>query len=196
MNLASEEAMPGAREVSDAPLSLEALYAAEGRFVWSSLARLGVAAKDLEDQLQEVFVVVHRQHTGFRGDAAVRTWLFQICRRVAANYRKRASTRREELFTPTSAEPRAPEGGPERAAMEGEARGQLLAMLEEMDMDKRAVFVMFEVELMPALEIAAIVGAPLATVYSRLAAARKIFDRGVERLQRTNDRAVGSRSAR
>ncbi len=161
--------------------SLDELYNHYGRFVWAALARFGVAEKDLEDQLQEAFLVVYRQQAQFRGDATAQTWLFEICRRVASNYRQLASTRREKMASHEIPEAIAEGEGPERAAMAGEARQYVLAILDEMDADKRVVFMMFEIDLTPAAEIAKIVDVPIATVYSRLAAARKIFEKGAER---------------
>ncbi len=49
---------------------------------------------------------------------------------------------------------------PEHEASDAEARVRLEAILDELDPDKRAVFVMFEVDGMSCDEIAAFVGAP------------------------------------
>ena len=48
--------------------------------------------------------------------------------------------------------------------------------LDAMDLDKRAIFVMFELEEMRCPEIAAVLGVPVGTVYSRLHAARHQFE--------------------
>ncbi len=53
------------------------------------LRNLGVGDADLPDALQEVFLVVHRKLSGFRGESAVRTWIYGICLRVAAAHRRR-----------------------------------------------------------------------------------------------------------
>ncbi len=47
--------------------------------------------------------------------------------------------------------------------------------LERLDDDKRAVFVLYELEELTLAEVASAVGAPVPTVYSRLLAARKII---------------------
>jgi len=44
-------------------------YARHADFVWASLSRLGVAHDELPDQLQEVFLVVHRGSTATTGRA-------------------------------------------------------------------------------------------------------------------------------
>ncbi|MBN9162167.1 MAG: sigma-70 family RNA polymerase sigma factor, partial [Myxococcales bacterium] len=47
---------------------------------------------------------------------------------------------------------------------------------------KRIVFVMFEIELMSAEEIAAVLEIPVGTVYSRMHWARREFQRAARRL--------------
>ncbi len=60
-----------------------------------------------------------------------------------------------------------------------------------MDLDRRAVFVMFEIEEMPCAEIAALIGVPVGTVYSRLYAARKELAKLLEREQASAARRGG-----
>jgi len=153
-------------------LSIRDIHERHADFVWRSLQRLGVRTRDLEDQLQEVFIVAHRRLDSFDGTSELTTWLFGICLRVAAAHRRRAHVR---LETPTfDGEP--PGAGasedPERTALEREAREELEELLSGLDPEKRAVFVMFEVEGFSAPEIASVMGTPLGTVYSRLATAR------------------------
>jgi RNA polymerase sigma factor (sigma-70 family) len=70
---------------------------------------------------------------------------------------------------------------PEHAASDRQARARLESMLDELDPDKRAVFVMFEIDRMSCDEIAALVGVPVGTVYSRLHGARKAFEKSLAR---------------
>src|SRR5262245_53861089 len=51
--------------VRAAPLDVAGVYAAHCDFVWRSLQHLGVRGADLEDLMQEVFVVVHRKLADF-----------------------------------------------------------------------------------------------------------------------------------
>jgi RNA polymerase sigma-70 factor, ECF subfamily len=50
-------------------------------------------------------------------------------------------------------------------------------VLDKMDLEKRAVFVMFELDELSSEEIATILGVPVGTVWSRLSAARKQFEK-------------------
>ena len=48
-----------------------------------------------------------------------------------------------------------------------------MTLIATLDEDKRAVFALHEIEQLPISEVAAIVGCPPATAYSRLAVAKK-----------------------
>jgi RNA polymerase sigma-70 factor (ECF subfamily) len=145
-------------------------------FVWRALRRLGVREADVEDACQEVFVVVHRRLGDFEGRSSVRTWVYGICVRVASDWRKRAHVRRE-IVTDTTPEPE-PDSGrdPQRALATREARRILDRILDELDDDKRAVFVLYEIEQLGMAEVADSLGCPLQTAYSRLHAARKLVE--------------------
>ncbi|OJH39781.1 RNA polymerase subunit sigma [Cystobacter ferrugineus] len=161
------------------PPDFQQVYAESALFVWRTLRRLGVREEDLEDVCQEAFVVVHRRLSDFDGSATVRTWLFGICRRVASDYRRRAHIRRE------TAVEELPEGAQAPEQVEVVARKQARALLdrilEELDEDKRAVFVLFELEQWPMAEVAQAVGCPLQTAYSRLYAGREHVKQAVAR---------------
>jgi RNA polymerase sigma-70 factor (ECF subfamily) len=150
-------------------------------FVWRTLQRLGVRSRDLEDQLQEVFIVAHRRLDSVDGSSQLATWLFGICLRVAAAHRRRAHVRREMPTLDGEAPEPEPSGDPERTAIEREAREELEQLLAGLDLEKRAVFVMFEVEGFTAPEIAKTMGTPIGTVYSRLAAARSELGKAAAR---------------
>jgi RNA polymerase sigma-70 factor (ECF subfamily) len=175
----------GAREPEgeDAALAdVARVYEVHAEFVWASLQRLGVRDSDLEDVLQEVFVVVFRKIDTFDGSAKMTTWLFGICLRVASAYRRR-SFRRHETSVAESPEVEVPPGlSPEEALASHQLRRRLGDLLDELDVDKRAVFVMFEIEEMPSEEIAKILGVPVPTVHSRLRAARKEFQKALARM--------------
>jgi RNA polymerase sigma-70 factor (ECF subfamily) len=166
--------------VSDRTPSVEELYAAHAELVWRTLFRMGVAEADLPDMLQEVFVVVHRRIASYDREARPTTWLYGICRRVAARYRRKAHRRRERAV---DAVPERSTGSATEDALEArDAQRRLDAILDQLDVDKRAILVMFEVEELSCHEIAAALDIPLGTVHSRLHAARKAFRKAYGRL--------------
>lgn len=155
-----------------------------GEFVWRTLHRMGVRPPHVEDVYQEVFLVVHRRLRTFNGQCALTTWLYEICFRVAAGYRRRAHFRREELVPDWSKHDAATSASssPERQLQTARQAKQLEQILDAMPLEYRVVFVMFELEGMSSEQIAESVGAPLNTVYSRLYRARKRFARALARL--------------
>jgi RNA polymerase sigma-70 factor, ECF subfamily len=167
-------------------LDTTSLYVEHADFVWLSLQRLGVRPADLEDVLQEVFIVVHQQVGGFEGRSKPTTWLFGICLRVAAAYRRRAHRRREE--SSSTAADRPDDGDdPEALTAALEARRRLDAALDSLELEKRAVLVMFEIDGMSCQAIADLLELRVGTVYSRLHAARGELQKALER-QRTRER--------
>ena len=61
--------------------------------------------------------------------------------------------------------------------------------LDSLDDDKRAVFILAELEQLPAPAIAEAVGTNVNTVYSRLRAARALLEAAVERQAALNARS-------
>ncbi|GAC1599499.1 MAG: RNA polymerase sigma factor [Polyangiales bacterium] len=168
-------------------IDVTAIHAAHADFVWTTLQRFGVRDADLEDMLQEVFIVVHRRLDSFDGTSRMTTWLFGIAMRVAAAHRRKAHVRRERSVeeVPENVSETNPVENPEQATIRMEGRARLHHILEQMDLERRAVFVMFEIEELSCEEIAKTIGVPVGTVYSRLHKARKEFEAA---LSRTNAR--------
>lgn len=155
-----------------------AAYREHHAFVWRILRHLGVAPAQLDDRLQDVFLVVYRRWDSLDPASSMRSWLYGICRRVAADHRRaeRRGERRLQSVAPPSAGT-----GPEQALAQVEAEDFVDAFLAGLDPEKREVFVLAEVEDLSAPEIAAATGIKLNTVYSRLRVARELFARAIER---------------
>jgi RNA polymerase sigma-70 factor (ECF subfamily) len=169
-SLALELAAGGHATDAEMP-SFEEVFRDNVPFAWRTLRRLGVREADVADVCQEVFVVVHRRLGDFDAAFAMRTWIYGICLRTASQYRRRAPQRREagEDGLRDAAVSPEQEGLVERAW----AKRRLDAALARLDDDKRAVFVLYELEELPMKEVAVAVGCPLQTAYSRLHAARR-----------------------
>ena len=175
-------------DVAPAPLTFESVYDRWFDFVWRTVRRLGVADASVDDAVQDVFVVVHRRLGDFEGRSSVKTWLFGISMRVAKDYRRSASRRRPtEPLRESLVD--APCGCPMENAAQNEAVQLLHELLDTLDDDKRAVFVMAELEQMSVPEIADALEVNLNTVYSRLRAARAAFEKAVSR-QRAREKGA------
>lgn len=147
---------------------LAVVYREHHAFVWRSLLRLGVPAVLVEDAVHETFLVVARRLAEFEGRASMRTWLFAIAMRVAMSLRRDVARERRHLDR-LGQEIQANTVEPHHQRDAAALLHRLLATLSD---DKRAVFIMAELEGMTAPEIAEATGVKLPTVYSRLRAAR------------------------
>jgi RNA polymerase sigma-70 factor (ECF subfamily) len=180
VELAAHGLMLGALAAPPA-ISAERVYELHADFVWRTLQHLGVRNADLEDLAQEVFVTVHRCIASFDGRSKLTTWLFGVCLHLVQRHRRRAYLRLEFLH----AEP------PERVDLEtpedryagAEARLRLERLLDKLSPERRATFVLFEVEGVSCEEIAELTAVPVGTVYSRLHLARKEVAKAAARLR-------------
>jgi RNA polymerase sigma-70 factor, ECF subfamily len=162
------------------------IYAAEARWVWRALWRLGVPERDLEDVAHDVFVVVHRKLADYDPARPLRPWLFGICFRVALDRRRKASTRREHLARADDAavgNDTAAELDDAVAVIARKQQGALVQRaLQTLPLEQRAVLVLHELEGLAVADCVAVLDAPLNTLYSRLRLARAAFARAVARL--------------
>ena len=161
------------------------VHAEQGAFLWATLQRLGARPADLDDLYQEVILVVHRRLGDYDPAAPLRPWLFGICVRVVAGWRRRAHIRREQLVD-VLPESRAATPAPDEDLERVRAQAALREILDTLDLERRAVFVMYEIDELPCAQIAEMIGVPVGTVHSRLHAARKEFQQATARWQKRN----------
>jgi RNA polymerase sigma-70 factor (ECF subfamily) len=188
IHMSDDVALPGALPVAPdsvpaadvrTPESFAKIYERYANFVWLSLQRLGVRKSDRQDLCHDVFVVAYKKLPSYTERSAIQRWLFAISLRLASNYRRKAYLRLERSVDSDEGEvpsPAIPEfAWPEASAARREAFTRARAILTRMQPLQRVVFVMFEVEGFGCDQIAAELGVPLGTVYSRLHTARKMF---------------------
>jgi len=174
--------VPTDPEADARPRRFRTLYDEHIDFVWRNLRRLGIFESDVEDRAQEVFVVVHRRFDEFeeRGHGA-RAWLFQIVLRVASDARRHRRRHPEIPDGGASTDRVSVEAVQAEALARREALSRLDSALAEIDVDRRAVLVLHEIEEMTAPMIASVLSIPLNTVYSRLRVARVKLEEALAR---------------
>jgi RNA polymerase sigma-70 factor (ECF subfamily) len=164
-------------------LELDAIYrehsAAVSKWVrrlWGPGTTSGTV--DVEDLLHEVFLVVQRRLSSFRGDAALTTWLYAITVLVVNGRRRKESWRRllwrraePELRLDHDAELPAVQADFERA----EASRLVYAVLNDLSERDRTLLILFELERLPGAEVAAILNLSEANVWVALTRARARF---------------------
>lgn len=161
-------------------MGAEELFRAHADFVARFLVRLGVA--DVDDLLQEVFLVAHRRGGYSDRGARPTTWLAEIAVRVASTARRTA--RRRPLMLDDVAMEAAPDAtaSPFDRASHSESLDRVQRTLDALPLDARALFVLFELEGESCDAIAVALGVPVGTVYSRLHGARQAFREAHDRL--------------
>ncbi len=158
----------------------QACFVEHGAFVWRTLRHFGVHAEELEDALQEVFLVVHRRAHTYDGRAALQSWLYGIARNVAR------STRRKHARHTGDSLPEALVASEEgaAAALERKPRvAQGTRLLAAPNERSREVLVLFDIECLTMAEVAATLDIPVKTAYGRLYKARAEARRAARRLE-------------
>lgn len=160
--------------------TFEAMFRRELGYVLASLRRLGVSPGDVEDLAHDVFVVAFRRLADLDPRRSPRPWLFGIALRVAADHRRLARHRYERTDGDPAVHARAEAS---RASDAVERRSVVQRGLDALDLDKRAVLVLHDVEGHAMPEIADVLQIPLNTAYSRLRLARARFRQAVTELK-------------
>jgi RNA polymerase sigma-70 factor (ECF subfamily) len=157
------------------------LYHRFRRQVAGNLYRVLGDRSDLDDLVQEVFVIAFRGLDRFRGDARLSTWLYRICVNVALG-RIRTRKRRPMAIgvvdlDAANADPsliERPET-PERSLERRRDQERVYSVLEQLAPKKRIVLYLHEIEGLDLKEIAYLVDSNPVTVRTRLFYARREF---------------------
>jgi RNA polymerase sigma-70 factor (ECF subfamily) len=159
-----------------------AVFEAELEYVFATLRRLGVAPRDVEDVAHEVFLRVHQCWDQYDPSRPLRPWLFAFAVRLASDYRRLARHRREVFAEPKEGEGTA--SGADELLAGRDRRALVDAALEEVDLDRRAILLLHDLEECPINEVARMLEIPVNTAYSRLRVAREELLRAARRLRR------------
>lgn len=138
--------------------------------VWRYVAYLADRAY-ADDLTQETFLRALRGLRTFRGDVPARVWLLSIARRaVVDHFRKQG--RSPVAGASLDADPAVAERiGPATPDPSGEVT--LRSLVAQLDTDKRAAFVLTQVNGLSYDEAARACGVPIGTIRSRVARARE-----------------------
>lgn len=123
--------------------------------------------QDAEDAAQETFVAVFNGLSKFRGDAQLSTWIYRIAIRTAIRIKARHRSHEELEEVPDAAV------GVEEQIIDRERMRILERALARLPLEQRSVLALFSIEGLSHKEIAATLGIPEGTVWSRLSNARK-----------------------
>lgn len=160
------------------------IYQTYFNFVWASARRLGVGASEIDDVVQEIFIVIHGRLGSLENPESLRSWIYGIVRRTVSTFHRAkrakvvANTQLnlgEELTVSLAP-------SPQELAEQSDQVRLLWSLLEGLDPAKREVFVLAELDEMTVPEVAAALEIPLNTAYSRLRMARQELEAALLRL--------------
>lgn len=167
---------------SSSEVSFERIYDEWFDHVSRWVAALGASEADREDLVQDVFIVAHRRLSSFDG-ANLAGWLYQIARRKVRDYRSLAwvkhffSASRLPLGDSTLQTLTSP-----LDLLETREKAALLdELLETLNVEQRAAFVLFEIEGLSGEQIAQLQAVPINTVWARIYKARRKLLDSIER---------------
>ncbi len=154
-----------------APPSFDEVYRQELKGVWRVLASLGVAPAEIEDLVHDVFLTAYRKWSEYDPSRPARAWLLGIAYRKAADHRL-LKRHQYEVADEQAAHRVAAPGAPSDVR---DAKKLVELALSQMHEAARPIFVLHEIEQRPIPEVAALLGIPVATAYTRLRSARQTF---------------------
>ncbi len=157
----------------DPDVEFRAIYDSAVFYVVKTLRRLGVHERDLEDVAHDVFVTLHRRLSTYDRTRPLRPWVYGFALRVASAYRRSSRATRETMDD--GVDEVDPRPTPDEAVDKGRDRRIVIDILNELDLDRRAIFVMHDLDGLTMPEIAEALEIPLNTAYSRLRLARAEF---------------------
>jgi RNA polymerase sigma-70 factor (ECF subfamily) len=149
--------------------AFEQLYREHAPRLYALASRISGSPTEGEDLLQEIFLQAFRKLDGFRGEAAVGTWLHRLAVNLCLDYVRSRRGRMSKVTTSIDAE-----GAPEpvaRPSLPG-ARIDLERAIRQLPDGCREVFVLHDVEGFNHQEIATLLGIAEGTSKSQVFKAR------------------------
>lgn len=168
-------------------VTFEEVYTRFRRPVWRFARRMTESEEEALDATQEIFLRIWRGLDGFRGDAKLSTWVFQIAWNYLRWHRRRMGRQHHllDVASAHAAEAMArasdPAPTPERRAVASQLLERVERALGELPEHHHVILWLRDAEGLSYQEIAAVLDIPIGTVRSRLARARGALRRGVER---------------
>lgn len=150
--------------------ALDGLYDSYAADVTRWARRLVGPTADIEDLVHDVFVVAIQKAFTFRGDATIRTWLFRITHNLAANHSRRSLLRRllfhrrcEEMVGGLQVPPT-----PYEEMERREDHERVYRALDHLSDKYRTALILYEIDGLPADEVAELIGVSVGTVWARV----------------------------
>ena len=179
-------ALPVAVDAARPEVDIDAIYADHAAFLTRVLVRLVGDGPNVDDLVQETFIIAYRKRATFDGRSALRTWLYAIAARLAMRHR-RGAMRWVRALGSLGAQPEPVSANPEGELERARASAAVRAVLDHLPFKQREVVVLYELEELEGAAIAELLGIPINTVWTRLHHGRKNFEQLMrKRIERTS----------
>jgi len=153
-------------------------------YLFGTLQRLGARPGDIDDLLQDIFLILYRNWPTLDTTRALRPWLFGVAFRVVRTHRRRRA--RESCYGGLDPQDESP--SPEGRLQGQESMALLSAALERLPGTRRSVLIMHDLEGLEVLDIARQLSITKFGVYARLYKGRKELAAAVRRLRKEGGR--------
>ena len=129
--------------------------------------RLGGPGFEVDDALQDAFVVVHQQvHRFVANEAKLTTWLYAVVQNVVRHHRRKSRAKRYNPGDPTEAiEAVVDERTPHEALARLQSQRRVYEVLDQLSERDRTVLILFELEGLSGEAIAQLLDAKVNTVW-------------------------------
>jgi RNA polymerase sigma-70 factor (ECF subfamily) len=173
----SDEALLAACGVGDTA-ALGALFDRHHEPIYRLISRLlYMEPSEIDDLVQTTFLEAWRSAPKYRGQGAVKSYLFGIAANTVRHYVRGAKRRREAI----AEAPLPPAvGAPDDAAIRAQQVDRLRGALAELSHDLRAAYVLCDLEDVPGVEAARVLGIRAGTLWRRLHDARKALREAID----------------
>ncbi|HVL69093.1 MAG TPA: sigma-70 family RNA polymerase sigma factor [Vicinamibacterales bacterium] len=152
--------------------AFEELYRTYSGRLYSLALRMVGNPADAEDLLQEIFLSAHRKLEGFRGEAALGTWLYRLATNHCLDYLRSRAARAGQVTDTLDEEPMLTDTGSRRIAEQTVAKMDLERAVAQLPEGARAAFVLHDVQGLEHREVADVLGIAEGTSKSQVHKAR------------------------
>ena len=152
--------------------AFEEIYRAHSGRLYSLALRMVGNAADAEDLLQEIFLSAHRKLEGYRGEAALGTWLYRLATNQCLDYLRSRAAKTSQVTGTIDDEIGLSDVGSRNIAERTVAKMDLERALAQLPDGARAAFVLHDVEGLEHREVAQALGVAEGTSKSQVHKAR------------------------
>jgi RNA polymerase sigma-70 factor (ECF subfamily) len=152
--------------------AFEEIYRAHSGKLFSLACRMLGNATDAEDLLQEIFLSAHRKLDGFRGEAALGTWLYRLATNQCLDHLRSRAARTNQVTDALEDEPSLSDARSRGLADRTVAKMDLERALEKLPDGARAAFVLHDIQGLEHREVADALGIAEGTSKSQVHKAR------------------------